>query len=145
MCQTHSFFKFIQDNYGYYIVKKYSKRIKYRKLIIKNNLRIKFIKDCIKYKIIPQYLNGLTKFNIDFHHHKSTKKFTCCKESFVQKTHIELNDAHRSNHFCRMQVFHLANILQHHLSVKICDEFLNKEKIFLFSFYQREKKIRFEN
>jgi len=82
----------------------------------------------------------LTKFNVDFHH-KSTKKFTRYKESFVQKTlNIELN-AHRNNHFCRMQVFHLANSLQHHLPVKICDEFLNTQgEIFLFSFYQREKK-----
>jgi len=55
--------------------------IKQRKNFITNKLRMKFIKYCIQFDIIPSHLY-LIKSKSVFYHFKSYEKYLCMRKSF---------------------------------------------------------------
>jgi len=128
------FFKFTQATFGKFSLKLLKLWIKHRKIIIRNSLRIKFLKFCVRNNIIPQHLYYFYQHNINLSYYGSIIRFERLKYSHTMKLlKIELNDAFRTLH--RTQIFHLEKRLSQCIPTYIDNSFLEKQKQSLYCFY----------
>src|SRR5436190_12423951 len=94
--RPYSFFHFVKINFGSDIVLNLKKWINIQKSLIRDRLRITFLKKCLMYKILPPHLNRFAFFSKNLQHFKSKPKFERVFNRFVNDMlMIEINDAYR--------------------------------------------------
>jgi hypothetical protein len=123
-----NFFNFILMTFGLLAVKSMKLWIKYHRIIIKNKIRIRFIRTCINKNITPPHLNYIANHELEFFHFRSVHKFNYLNNQFILRIlKTELNDAFRAvNHF-QTQIFHLRKQISRHVPNNICESFFAKQ------------------
>jgi len=135
-----SFFKFIYITFGEYSLRNLKLWIKYQKIIIRSTLRIKYLKFCIRSNIIPQHFYYLKAHNINFNHYTSIQKYKCLINTHAFKIlRMEFNDAFRTLHSSRAQIFYLARKLSQCIPVNISNLFLKKQEQSLYHLFQKKR------
>jgi len=125
--------------FGAYALKLLKTWIKHRKLVIMSTIRIRFLKFCINNNITPQHLYFLQRHNINLSYYDSIKKYESRRDTHIRKIlKLELNDAFRTLHNSKLQVFHLAKELSRWIPTNIGNSFLFKQEQSLHFFQQSE-------
>jgi len=98
------------------------------------------MKFCVNNNIIPQHLRYIQRHIINLSHHGSIVKAERLRFAHTMKIlKLELNDAFRTLHSSRRQVFHLAKKLSQCIPTRIGNSFVNKQEQSLCWFYQNER------
>lgn len=145
---SFSFFNFIFTTFGKYPVYLLKSWIKQRKMIIKNKVRIRFLKFCIASNIFPPHLYQFYKFSLNLNQHSSITRFNRMKKRFITvllKT--ELNDAFRTLEYSQTNVLRFERLITRHIPYYICHSFFMRQEcsLQLFSgqqFQKMDKKIQ---
>jgi len=141
--QRFSFFNFIYHTFGPPTVYFMKEWIKHRLSIYKCKLRIRFLKLCIQYEVIPPHVFSLQRFNVHLRDKSSIFKFNELKKSVIKRLlKIELNDSYRNLDSSRYCLFHLVRNITKCLPCTISDNFFkNQESSLLASFHNEKYRI----
>ena len=107
-----SYFNFIRIHFGSHAVNCMKSWIGCRRLIVKNYVHTRFIKQCILNDVTPRHLSVFDNFNISFRNSSSNKKFSNLKFSLIKRIlRVELSDSHRAIDRYRDLLFHFVSCL----------------------------------
>jgi len=137
--QSSSFFKFIYNTFGSLPVQLLKGWIKNRLNIYKCKLRIRFLKFCIQFNIVPPHLYSLSKLSMYLRDRALKMKLNDVKALLTKRLlKMELNDAYRSVNYFWNSLFRLARNITNNLPFSITKRFFDTREKSLYTFFIRE-------
>ena len=133
--RPYSFFHFVKINFGSDIVLNLKKWINIQKSLIRDRLRITFLKKCLMYKILPPHLNRFAFFSKNLQHFKSKPKFERVFNRFVNDMlMIEINDAYRHIQTSQILLLKIVRLISQGLPLGMLNSFFGKQNVSLHSY-----------
>ena len=114
------------------------------KSIIKLELSINFLKDCLNCDITPPHLHRFVRQERSLKHIRSVAKFKNIVNKFINSTiRNEISDAYRQIRFLRVQIRNLVNDITQIIPISIYNNFLRKQDRYLrFIFVSEECRLK---
>ncbi|KYN41561.1 hypothetical protein ALC56_04024 [Trachymyrmex septentrionalis] len=135
-----SYFDFIRFHFGSHAVNCLKSWIKCRRLIVKNYVHARFIKQYILNDVTPRHLNIFDNCSISFYSSSSDKKLSNLKSLMIKRIlRIELSDSYRAIDRYRAWLFHLVDCISVFLPTNIGDEFLRTQGKSCHRFFTKER------
>lgn len=127
--------------FGHNAVRMLKLWIKYRKVIIKNSVKVEFLHKYISHNIAPSHLGSfLMNFHKNLNYQRSINAFQLFKTHLIRKLlQIEIRDAYCDTRFAHAHVFKLCRAIYCYLLVSVCNPFFLRQEGPLHSFFIPER------
>jgi len=126
--RNFSFLRFIRHQFGTFIFVQFRKLMRIFKCIVNARVRIRFLKDCLRFNLIPKHIHlNIIKHLILFNP-RSQKKLSRVTDIYNKKLiKIELNDSHYRLHCLINDLHKTTKNIERNVPMNIFCQFLNSQ------------------
>src|SRR5436190_22632697 len=119
-----SFFEFVNYYFGHDTVYLMKKWIRHRKMLLRLEETISFLKKCLNNGVIPSHLNSISRLPINLHNNRLKRKFNKISKNCIRQIlRLEIGDAYDRIRSLTTELCDIVRNISTLLPAALCDRF----------------------